>query len=294
VKPSKNSEPAKAIGTYLKNKGHPVPHTLILEALARAGGYQNRHQARAEAPEPASTPPQQTLEHIVYVCVIDHRMGSDISVHATHADAFAGVVSYVNENWESELGDQNRDGLTNEDLVTAYFEAMQDQPGRVESFDIEKRLVRFGGAAATPTIETKRPEFANPHDATSVHETLAALLAGSESLGAEHRANIDKIRTALTTQKAYTPLWLASHLLEEHGMQIIVTCSVDDIEESLEGTLDQGAEMPSRDLISSALRHFSNKSGISTDATDAMMDEVQRTVLAWQKEDAQKPATSQH
>jgi hypothetical protein len=41
-----NSRPAQTINSYLKSKGYQIPHTVILEALARAGGYQNRHVAR--------------------------------------------------------------------------------------------------------------------------------------------------------------------------------------------------------------------------------------------------------
>lgn len=280
MKPSKNSEPAKTIGSYLKDKGHPVPHTLILEALARADGFNNRHQARAEESANAAVP---VLPARIFVASVEHSHGTDMWTNMSEAGAFASIVEYVRENWSQELGERSMDGLTDEALVETYFDHMGDQGTRREFYSVEGYPLQGSTTPIAPaSLDVKRPEFAS--DGVSLHETLAAML-DSASLGDEHRSNIDKIRSAIKDQKGYTPLWLASHLLEEHGMQIIVTCSVDDIEESLKGTLDEGQTMPNRKLIASAIRHFSNKSGISSDATDAMLDSIQRTAITWQNED---------
>lgn len=49
---SESSKPAKSVQTYLKSKGHNIPLTLCYEAIARAGGFKNRHTAAKAKTQP--------------------------------------------------------------------------------------------------------------------------------------------------------------------------------------------------------------------------------------------------
>ncbi len=66
----------------------------------------------------------------VWVLVIDHRHGTDSSVHRTEGGAREALHSYVVQFWDEVVG---RHGLADKmpedpsEAIDAYFEAMEDE-----------------------------------------------------------------------------------------------------------------------------------------------------------------------
>lgn len=62
----------------------------------------------------------------LWVTVIDHRHGTDASVHPTRESGFNAVVEYVREWWPMELDDEAMPTSPDE-AVTTYFEHVHDE-----------------------------------------------------------------------------------------------------------------------------------------------------------------------
>jgi hypothetical protein len=58
----------------------------------------------------------------VYVLVIDHKHGTDVSAYATEEKLNAALFAYCDQWWDREYGSEDRP--PNNKLVTTYWERM--------------------------------------------------------------------------------------------------------------------------------------------------------------------------
>lgn len=76
----------------------------------------------------------------VFVVIIDHAHGTNVSVHATETGAMDAVFAYVDQEWESE-GLLEKEGpidnFSTEKAIELYFEEMEDS----ETWDVLKEEV---------------------------------------------------------------------------------------------------------------------------------------------------------
>lgn len=64
----------------------------------------------------------------VFVLTIDHKHGSDTTLHLTRADADAALAAYCDYWWDQELDGVERPH-SDADAVIVYFEKMSDREG---------------------------------------------------------------------------------------------------------------------------------------------------------------------
>ena len=71
----------------------------------------------------------------LYTLHISHRHGDNISVHASHDDAFAELVAYSREWWTKE-GLEGEPPADDQETVTAYWDHVEDESAHIESCEI--------------------------------------------------------------------------------------------------------------------------------------------------------------
>jgi hypothetical protein len=74
----------------------------------------------------------------VWVCVITHKYGEDISAHATEESALAEVDAYVEEWWEREMGKDAPMPEAAAERRDAYFEKTMES----EFFNVEDVVLK--------------------------------------------------------------------------------------------------------------------------------------------------------
>lgn len=70
----------------------------------------------------------------VYVLLITHRFGTDVTVHTTRRAARDDLHAYVQEEWERELGGTMP--VDPDEAIARYFEDVED-----EFYELVRRLV---------------------------------------------------------------------------------------------------------------------------------------------------------
>lgn len=75
--------------------------------------------------KPSSSPISRLLGQTVWVLIVDHRHGTNISVHATHEHAVRSLGDYCAAEWDDGLTEQygELESLAQVDLIEAYFDA---------------------------------------------------------------------------------------------------------------------------------------------------------------------------
>jgi hypothetical protein len=123
---SKNTVPAKTLKKYLAAKGFSVPHTVCLEAIARIGGYQNRHHEANAHHNSVKLDPKKTNSKItIWAVAYEHEYGTDAFATATEAEAKIKLRKICEDWWEDrsdKSAPESTDGMTDDAVIEAYFE----------------------------------------------------------------------------------------------------------------------------------------------------------------------------
>lgn len=73
----------------------------------------------------------------VIVLLIDHRHGTDVSLHRTQKGAHKALVEYVRDEWKNEQLEESMP-KDEEEMIEQYFQIMREQRDAGESYDIRK------------------------------------------------------------------------------------------------------------------------------------------------------------
>jgi hypothetical protein len=80
------------------------------------------------------------VKETVHVLAIEHRHGTDISVHRTETGARLALYDYVAENWALEIPKRKIPAKPGK-AIARYFEEMAGGCGEGESYILESREV---------------------------------------------------------------------------------------------------------------------------------------------------------
>lgn len=96
--------------------------------------YQN---AAAILADPATAVVERAPQEpqFAYVLTIDHRHGTNTTVHRSNEGATAELATFCRQWAESDAKITNADGMEDSDLIEAYFAAMGEQD---EFYSIER------------------------------------------------------------------------------------------------------------------------------------------------------------
>lgn len=71
----------------------------------------------------------------VWVLAIDHRHGTNLTVHRSEEGACASLLAYVQDNWTQELG-QAVQPNDEDELIETYFERVEDESYTIEPAEV--------------------------------------------------------------------------------------------------------------------------------------------------------------
>jgi hypothetical protein len=70
----------------------------------------------------------------VHVVSIEHRHGTNITVHVTSQGALDQRDQYADENWDSEFPDEDKPA---ENIGDAYFDKIEDEFCNIEEIEVQ-------------------------------------------------------------------------------------------------------------------------------------------------------------
>lgn len=75
--------------------------------------------------KPSTSHISRLPDQTVWVLIVDHRHGTNISVHATYEHAMRALGDYCAAEWDEGLTEQygQQASLSQEDLIESYFDA---------------------------------------------------------------------------------------------------------------------------------------------------------------------------
>lgn len=75
----------------------------------------------------APLPDQSLVGTNLHALVIEHRHGTNVSLHTTHNAAWQALFEYVDEWWKDCGRPRPPEGTPSFDLIETYFEAIHDE-----------------------------------------------------------------------------------------------------------------------------------------------------------------------
>ena len=136
---------ARELGRALKAKGHPVPHSVLLHAIAAVRGETDWHVHSAQAGKAGAVESPCVASTTVWAARYEHRHGADTQVFASLEAAEGWRTEIADEWWDQEFPGEGRP--SQDDIGALYFERMREST-RPEFFSIEPQVVTGADSTA--------------------------------------------------------------------------------------------------------------------------------------------------
>jgi hypothetical protein len=101
--------------------------------------------------------------------LIDHRHGTDLTLHPTHDAAKVALVRYVRTWWARELPDEP-EPADDDEAVSCYFDRIEDEDKRIEPANLQPASDPTRGATAAARCQVCGRRVTHPADGPWLHD----------------------------------------------------------------------------------------------------------------------------